>query len=151
MQKQTQTAEGRHIDLLLVEDSEDDRVFFLEAMEEARIPVRLRTARDGAEAARMLFDEQSQDFLARPRLIVLDLKMPKVNGAELLRCLKSDPRTRDIPVVIFTSSQEPRDLAESYQLGANSYIVKPMEPERFGEAVRLLGQYWLQLNESPKP
>lgn len=137
--------------MLLVEDSEDDRVFFLEAMEEARIPVRLRTARDGAEAARMLFDEQSQDFLARPRLIVLDLKMPKVNGAELLRCLKSDPRTRDIPVVIFTSSQEPRDLAESYQLGANSYIVKPMEPERFGEAVRLLGQYWLQLNESPKP
>jgi two-component system, response regulator len=139
----------QEIDLLLVEDSEDDTVFFREALVEAGIRARICVARDGAEAIQIIFGcgSRSERTWLTPKLIVLDLKMPKVSGAEVLRRLRADPRTREIPVVIFSSSQEKRDLAESYHLGANSYLVKPMEADEFGETVRLLGRYWLQFNK----
>ena len=143
----------KEIDLLLIEDSEDDIVFFREALDQAGLRVRMRTARNGAEANQIIFRNEplSEAAYPRPKLIVLDLKMPKLNGIDLLARLKRDQRTSGIPVVIFSSSQEKRDLTESYRLGANSYLVKPMEAEKFSEAVRLLGLYWLQLNEIPRP
>ena len=141
----------QEIDLLLIEDSEDDSVFFREALAEAGLHVAMRWARDGAEAREMIFGGNSPDSSEglKPRLIVLDVKMPKLGGIELLQMLKTDDRTRSIPVVIFSSSQEKRDLLESYRLGANSYVVKPMDADKFTETVRLLGEYWLRTNETP--
>jgi two-component system response regulator len=137
--------------ILLVEDSEDDAVFFREALEEAGLEVRLQIARDGVEAINIIFGGKGlSGSPVKPRVIVLDLKIPKLNGLELLHKVKSDPFTRAIPVVVFSSSQEERDLLESYELGVNSFLVKPTDADDFGETVRMLGRYWLQLNQSPK-
>jgi CheY-like chemotaxis protein len=140
------------VDILLVEDSDDDAAFFTDALEETKINVQWRRVSNGAEALTLLFGSSPGDGLpiVRPRLIVLDLKLPKVSGLELLRQLKSNAHARTIPVVVLSSSQEKRDLAESYKLGVNSYLVKPMDPERFDESVRILCRYWLQFNEPPK-
>jgi CheY-like chemotaxis protein len=109
---------------------------------------------DGAEALEYMFcagRHAQRNPANRPKLIVLDLKLPKVNGLEVLRRLKGDPRTRRIPVVVLSSSQEERDLVDSYDIGVNSYIVKPMDFDEFGRSVCMLGQYWLQFNHAPKP
>ena len=142
------------IDILLVEDSQDDAVFFAHALEETKLAARVRVARDGVEALALIFGVGNPDDAMPaiwPKLVVLDLKLPKVGGLEVLRRLKANLHTRSIPVVVFSSSVEKRDLVESYHLGANSYLVKPMDFAEFRKAVRILGQYWLQFNQPSKP
>jgi two-component system response regulator len=141
------------MDILLVEDSKDDSAFFIHALEEAKLMARIHIARDGAEALSLIFGSGNPDdaFPAiRPKIIVLDLKLPKVSGLELLRRLKTNPHTRPLPVAILSSSQEKSDLAESYQLGLNSYLVKPMDFDEFAELIKTFGRYWLRCNQPPK-
>jgi two-component system, response regulator len=131
--------------ILLVEDNADDEQLTLRAMRQSDIPNIIRVARDGAEALDKLFGE-GQDRL--PDLVLLDLKLPKVNGLEVLKKLRSDPRTKTLPVVVLTSSDEERDIVESYELGANSYVRKPVDFDQFIDAVRQLGLYWLSMNKA---
>lgn len=133
------------IDILLVEDSPEDLLLTTRALKKARPNHTIRIARDGAEALDYFFSEPGHPV---PRLILLDLKLPKVDGLGVLQKLKSDRRTASIPVVILTSSKEQYDLSESYRLGVNSYIVKPVSSEAFTEAVQRLGMYWMTLNET---
>ena len=133
------------IEILLVEDSDEDAELTVRALKKQRLASQLHRVVDGAEALDFL---QTTDPL--PRLVLLDLKLPKVDGLEVLRALKSDPRTQSIPIVVLSSSRQNSDLAESYKLGANSYIVKPVDFEKFVEAVQQVGQYWAVLNE-PRP
>lgn len=140
-------------DILLVEDSADDAAFFLHALKRAGLPVRVRHAADGVEALACIFGPHSSTeakVVTRPRLIILDLKMPKVNGLEVLQRLKTNPHSRTIPVVVLSSSHEKLDLAQSYQSGANSYLVKPMDFDDYTELVQALGSYWLKYNQSLK-
>lgn len=141
------------IDILLVEDSADDAAFVRHALEEANLGIRLHIARDGAEALSLLFGESGPAETAplfRPRIIVLDLKLPKVNGLEVLRRLKANPHARTIPVVVLSSSQENSDLLASYQANVNSFLVKPMDFDEFRSLVQTLGRYWIQCNQVPK-
>ncbi len=141
------------IELLLVEDNPQDLELTRRALQKANLANRIHVARDGAEALEYVFCEGAhagRNLAEVPRVILLDLKLPKVDGLEVLRRLKGDPRTRAIPVVVLTSSKEQRDVVESYQLGVNSYIVKPVNFERFADAVRSLGLYWLLLNQPPQ-
>jgi len=141
-------------DILLVEDSEDDSAFFVIALKVSAPLAQLRIARDGVEALSLIFGLGAPATAKPsmvPKLIVLDLKMPKISGLEVLRLLKANVHSRAIPVVALTSSQEKRDLVECYQLGVNSYLVKPMNFDRYGEVVRNLSSYWLQFNQSPNP
>ena len=145
--------ETETMDILLVEDSEDDAAFFLHALKKDNPSAQLRIARDGAEALELIIgtDALSENALAvRPKIIVLDLKLPKVSGLEVLRRLKEDPNTRAIPVVVLSSSREKRDLVDSYQIGVNSYLVKPMDFDEFSECVSLLSRYWLRYNHTPR-
>jgi len=142
------------VEILLVEDSPTDRELTLRALEKAKIANRIEIAKDGAEALDFIFGTGAHAARAadeQPRLILLDLKLPKVDGLEVLERLKKDPATRSIPVVVLTSSREQRDLVESYHLGVNSYIVKPVDFEGFMAAVTELGMYWLILNQTPGP
>ena len=146
------TNEG--MDVLLVEDNEDDSTFLVRALKDAAPTAHIRVARDGVEAMALIFGAECLENsppLSRPKLVILDLKMPKIGGLEVLRRLKANPHSRTIPVVVLSSSLEKRDLADSYQLGANSYLVKPMDFDEFGEAVKMLGHYWLRFNQPPKP
>lgn len=139
-------------EILLVEDSLDDVAFFVRTLERAGLGARLHAVHDGAEALAFIFGDNQPVTPARVlrlKVIILDLKLPKVSGLEVLRRLKNAPQTRQIPVVILSSSQEERDLIESYQLGVNSYVVKPMDFDAFGASVRTLCQYWLQFNQTP--
>ena len=141
-------------DILLVEDSEDDSEFFIQAIKEPNPTARMQIARDGAEALALIFGEGNPDDaepVVRPKLIILDMKMPKLGGLEVLRQLKINPHTRAIPVVVLSSSQEKRDLAESYQLGVNSYLVKPMDFDKFADLARIVGTYWLKFNQLHHP
>lgn len=141
----------RNVELLLVEDDSHDLELSLRSLRKANLANSIQVARDGAEALEFLFAEgafSDRDIADHPKVVLLDLKLPKVDGLEVLRRLKADPRTAAIPVVVLTSSNEQRDLIESYQLGANSYIVKPVNFERFSAAVAELGFYWLFLNQS---
>lgn len=141
-------------EILIVEDNPLDLEMTLRGLRKANIANRIHVARDGAEALECLFcegayaDRRIEDA---PRFVLLDLKLPKVDGLEVLARLKADERTRGIPVVMLTSSKEQRDLVESYQLGVNSYIVKPVDFENFVQAARELGSYWLMLNQRPAP
>ncbi|MDX9992405.1 MAG: response regulator [Anaerolineales bacterium] len=139
------------LEILLVEDNLNDAELSLYALKKFKIANFIYHARDGEEALSYLFnastDEKSE--VRAPRLVLLDLKLPKVDGLEVLRKLKSDSRTQFIPVVVLTSSREERDIVESYNLGVNSYIVKPIDFEQFTEAVRNVGLYWLLLNQTP--
>jgi two-component system response regulator len=139
------------IDLLLVEDSPDDAALFELALKGARLHVGLRVARDGIEALELLFGSTNHSGppTLRPKLILLDLKMPRMDGTEVLRVLKGNPHTRTIPVVVLSSSQEKQDLANCYRLGANSYLVKPMDFDIFNETAKCLVRYWLHLNQPP--
>jgi two-component system, response regulator len=141
------------IDILLVEDNPEDLKLALRALEKAAFSNRIQVARDGVEALEFIFCEGGQAgrrIEDSPKVILLDLKLPKVDGLEVLKRIKSDPRTCSIPVVVLTSSKEQSDIVKSYRLGVNSYIVKPVNFERFAEAVRELGMYWLLLNQPPK-
>jgi two-component system, response regulator len=141
-------------EILIVEDNPLDLEMTLRGLRKANIVNRIHVARDGAEALEYLFcegafaDRRIEDV---PRFVLLDLKLPKVDGLEVLARMKADPRTRAIPVVMLTSSKEQRDLVESYQLGVNSYIVKPVDFDKFVQAARELGTYWLMLNQTPDP
>jgi len=140
-------------EILLIEDNPDDAEFFVHTLEKAGLAARCRIIPDGAEALEFIFctgRHAERQSVSRPKVIVIDLMLPKVNGLEVLRRLKSDPLTRTIPVVVLSSSQEERDLIEGYELGVNSYIVKPMDFDEFGQSVRLLCQYWLQYNLTPE-
>lgn len=138
--------------ILLVEDSPDDELLTLRAMKKNNILNEVVVVRDGAEALDFIFcrgDYAARDPGALPQLVLLDLQLPKVHGLEVLRQLREDERTSLLPVVILTSSKEESDLASSYKLRANSYIRKPVSFNRFCEAIKSLGLYWLILNEAP--
>jgi CheY-like chemotaxis protein len=136
--------------ILLVEDSENDIELTIAALAKY-VANRVDVARDGAEALDYLF--RRGPFAGRttgaPVLVMLDLKMPKVDGLEVLRAIKADPTLRQLPVVVLTSSREQRDVVQSYELGVNAYVVKPVEFEKFADAVKQLGLFWLLLNEPP--
>jgi two-component system, response regulator len=142
------------VEILIVEDTLPDLELALRALKKAHLANHIHVARDGAEALEFLFcegafaDRRMEDG---PKVVLLDLKLPKVDGLEVLRRVKGDPRTHSIPVVVLTTSSEQKDVVESYRLGVNSYIVKPVNFERFATAVENLGMYWLLLNHSPNP
>ena len=138
--------------ILLVEDSPRDAELMLDALEENQLANEVVHLRDGADALDYLYRRGTFADRAdgQPALMLLDLKLPKVDGLEVLARIKGDPRTRHIPIVILTSSKEQADVVKSYQLGVNSYIVKPVNFESFTAAVQELGMYWLLINQSPK-
>ena len=140
------------VEILLVEDNKDDETLTLHALKKYNVTNQVQVVRDGAEALEFIFCTgryAHRRMSDRPKVILLDIKLPLVDGLEVLRQIKHDPRTQTIPVVMLTSSREERDLVESYRLGVNSYIVKPVDFEQFTEAARTLGMYWLLLNRPP--
>jgi len=134
------------IEILLVEDNPNHAELTVRVLRKHNISNHIRIARDGSEALEILLAEDN-GTLPVPKVILLDLKLPKIDGTEVLARLKADPRTRRIPVVMLTSSREDRDLAKCYALGVNSYIVKPVDFAQFSEAVREVGLYWVLLNQ----
>jgi two-component system, response regulator len=141
------------VEILLVEDNPDDEELTMHALKKVNLVNHIDIVRDGAEALEYIFCTGAYSGRAMengPRLIFLDLKLPKVDGLEVLQRLKSDARTRMIPVVVLTSSREERDIVESYQFGVNSYIVKPVDFEQFMHSVGQVGLYWVLLNEPPR-
>ena len=140
------------VDILLVEDREEDAEMALMALEEQHISNTIKWVKDGQEALDYLFANgkyAERKNSMRPRVVLLDLKMPKVGGLEVLQQLRDDPRTKDIPVVILTTSKDDGDLKTAYAYGANSYIVKPVDFVQFSSAIRDLGLYWVVLNQPP--
>jgi two-component system response regulator len=138
------------LDILLVEDNQDDMDLALHALKREKLANRIFVARDGEEALDFLFCRGAfaeRSFDHPPKLVLLDLKLPKVDGMEVLKQLKGDPRTKTIPVVMMTSSKEERDLVSSYSLGVNSYIQKPVDFDQFRETVKNVGLYWLVINQ----
>ena len=138
--------------ILLVEDNLKDVKLTLHALREENLGNFIQVARDGEEALDFLFCRgkfSTRSFNQPPRLVLLDLKLPKVDGLEVLRAVKSDPRTKVIPVVILTSSREETDLVKGYKLGVNAYIQKPVEFDSFRQAVKQLGLFWLVVNQPP--
>jgi two-component system response regulator len=142
------------LQILLVEDNPKDVTLTLHALHEQNLANIIQVARDGEEALDFLFcrgEFTGRTFDHPPRLVLLDLKLPKVDGLEVLRAVKGDPRTQAIPVVVLTSSREESDLVESYKLGVNAYIQKPVEFVAFCNAVKQPGLFWLVVNEPPPP
>jgi len=141
------------VDILLVEDNPNDAELSIREIKKNNLANNLYHVRDGAEAMDFIFAEgqysENRDIGSPPKLIIMDIKMPKVNGIEVLERLKSDDRTKSTPVIMLSSSRENPDIAKCYALGANSYIVKPLNFEGFSEAIRSLSFYWLMLNEPP--
>lgn len=141
-----------HKMILLLEDNADDEALTLRALNKHKIANKIEVVRDGAEALDFLFAtgaHAGRDARELPQVILLDLKLPKVDGLEVLRRIRSDPRTRMQPVVILTSSREEQDMIQAYSLGVNSYVRKPVDFNQFVEAIGQLGLYWLVLNEAP--
>jgi two-component system response regulator len=139
------------VEILLVEDNPNDEILALHAFKRQNIANNIHVVRDGAEALEYIFctGAYAERRIENPKVILLDLKLPLVDGIEVLRQIRSDPRTRLIPVVVLTSSNEERDIVETYELGVNSYIVKPVDFEQFNEVAKHLGYYWLLLNRQP--
>ena len=139
------------VEILLVEDNPNDELLALHAFRKHKIANNIQVVRDGAEALEFIFctGAYASRLHENPRMILLDKKLPLVDGMEVLRQIRADPRTKTIPVVMLTSSSEERDLIESYQLGVNSYIVKPVDFDQFNETAKQLGYYWLLINKQP--
>ncbi len=140
------------VEILLVEDNPNDEELAMHALKKNNLANPIKVVRDGAEALEYIFGTGAyagRELNPAPKVILLDLKLPKVDGLEVLKRIKSDERTRSIPVVVLTSSSEERDIVESYRLGVNSYVTKPVDFEQFTEAVRQMGLYWLLLNQPP--
>jgi CheY-like chemotaxis protein len=140
------------MEILLVEDDPRDVRLTMRELQAESLRTRVEVARDGAEALDFLFcqgDYSQRSIDHPPKLVLLDLKLPKVDGLQVLREIKSHPSTKAIPVVILTSSKEERDMVESYKLGVNSYIQKPVDFEKFRETIRTLGLYWVGVNQPP--
>ena len=138
--------------ILLVEDREDDIILILEALKECRIMNKIVIAKDGEEALDYLFARgkyTDRDFKKTPSIILLDLKLPKLDGIEVLKEIRRSKKTKVLPVVILTSSKEEKDLINGYKFGCNSYVVKPVDFAKFTEAIKNLGLYWLLINERP--
>jgi two-component system, response regulator len=141
------------LEILLVEDTPDDEELTVLALQEINLGNQVHVVRDGAEALDFIFAAGAyahRNGEGNPKLILLDLKLPKVDGLEVLRRIKSDDRTRTIPVVVLTSSREERDIVESYNLGVNSYITKPVDFEQFTKSVQQIGLYWVLFNQPPQ-
>jgi len=142
----------RPVDLLLIEDQPSDAELALRALEDLEFGGRIQLVEDGAEALDFVFgrgDYAQRSISDRPSVILLDLKLPKVSGHEVLRELKSHDRTRNIPVIVLSSSKEDRDVEQCYEMGVNSYVVKPVDFGQFTETVQRIGNYWLETNERP--
>jgi two-component system response regulator len=141
------------VEILLVEDNAQDAEITLRALKRSKLASHVQWLKDGEEALKFLFSQGQYEDLPppHPRVMLLDIKMPKVDGIEVLKHLKSDSRTRSIPVVMLTSSCEESDLVRSYDLGVNSYLVKPVDFQRFSEEVTRLGYYWVSMNKIPAP
>jgi CheY-like chemotaxis protein len=140
------------IDILLVDDSQDDLDLTLHTLRSENLANHVFVARDGEEALEFLFctgPHKARSFDHPPKLVLLDLKLPKVDGMQVLKEVKGDPRTKTIPVVLMTSSREERDMVSGYNLGVNSYLQKPVDFEQFRKMVKLLGMYWLVTNQPP--
>ena len=140
------------LEILLIEDNPEDVEITLRAFQKHHIANKIHVVRDGEEALECLFSTgryAEHSLCQNTKLILLDLKLPKVDGLEILQKCKSDPRTRHIPIVVLTSSREEQDLARSYNYGVNSYVVKPVDFPQFTDAVRQLGLYWMLLNQTP--
>ncbi len=138
--------------ILLVEDNPDDRILTVRALKQHNIANVIDEVRDGQEALDYLFGEgqyAGRDVAVQPQFVLLDLKLPRVDGLEVLQRMRADPRTRRIPVVVLTSSSEQQDIVSSYDLGANSYVRKPVDFNEFLDAAKQLGLFWLVLNEVP--
>ncbi len=145
---------NNEVEILLVEDNPADMELTLHALKQNNLANQIHVARDGEEALDFLFCRgafAAREFGHPPKLVLLDLKLPKVEGIEVLRVVKQDPRTRNIPVVILTSSREDRDRVNGYSLGVNSYLQKPVNFDEFREMVRQLGMYWMVVNVPPPP
>jgi two-component system response regulator len=141
------------VDILLVEDNANDAELTLRALRKRNLANRLFVVEDGAEALDFLFcrgNYTQREITHPPKVVLLDIKLPKVNGLEVLRAIKADKRTHTIPVVMVTSSREDPDIQSAYELGANSYVVKPVDFEAFAEAMSNVGLYWLLVNQAPK-
>ncbi len=141
------------VDILMVEDNANDEALTLHELRRYHLTNRIQVVRDGQEALEYIFCTgryATRDIKDQPHVILLDIKLPFVDGLEILKRIKQDQRTRTIPVVMLTSSREESDLIESYRLGVNSYIVKPVDFDQFKESARTLGMYWLLLNKPPK-
>jgi CheY-like chemotaxis protein len=146
------TERGNHKVILLVEDNPDDEALAIRALKRHHIGNEIVVAHDGVEALDYLFGTGiyvGRDTNNKPSVVLLDLKLPRVDGLEVLRRLRDDPRTRFLPVVVLTTSSEEGDVLDSYSLGCNSYIRKPVDFVQFSEAIRQLGMYWLLMNEPP--
>jgi len=144
--------ESKTVELLLVEDNPQDLEMALRAFRKANLSGRIHVARDGAEALEFIFCEgphAARQITDGPKVIVLDLKLPKIDGLEVLKRIRGDARTKMIPIAVLTSSKEQADIIESYRLGVNSYVVKPVNFEGFNQVVRDLGLYWVLLNQPP--
>ena len=142
------------LEILLVEDNPDDVELTVHALRREKLANDITVARDGEEALDFIFcrgQHSDRSFQNPPRLILLDLKLPKIEGLDVLRAIKADPRTKAVPVVIMTSSREERDLVESYKLGVNAYVQKPVDFEQFRGIVKELGLFWLVINQAPPP
>ncbi len=140
------------VEILLLEDNKNDAELAILALEEFNLANQMVWLKDGKQGLDFLFgrgEYEGRDVSNPPKLILLDLKMPKVDGIEVLRAIREDPRTKYIPVTVLTSSKEERDIIETYKLGVNSYIVKPVDFEQFTKSVRDVGYYWLLLNQNP--
>jgi two-component system response regulator len=144
---------NHNIEILLVEDSMEDATLVMRSLRKNNLGNSIKHLADGVEALDFIFAEGSyseRSINDKPKLVLLDLKMPKINGLEVLRRIKEDERTKSIPVVIMTSSKEDKDLIESYELGVNGYVVKPVAFDNFAKAVAELGMFWLMVNQSPR-
>lgn len=146
-------ADGAQVEILMVEDNPADEELALRSLRKRNLANRVHVVRDGAEAVDYLFAQGS--YAGRkseppPKVILLDIKLPKLGGIEVLRRIKSDPGLRALPVVMLTSSREEPDIQECYRLGANSYIVKPVDFEKFAEVIAQLGLYWVVTNQGPR-
>lgn len=147
-------SEDTEIDILLVEDNPSDAELAVRELRRHKFANRIHTITDGAAAMDFVFcrgDYRHRSFVRPPKVVLLDVKLPKVNGLQVLAAMKKDPRTRAIPVVIMTSSAEQRDLIESYKLGVNAFIQKPMDFEAFRRVIESVGMFWLAVNKAPPP